>query len=61
MAQITAKELGAIGDGLALEENLIAKYRFYACTTEDTELKNKYEQIAEAHQRHYDELFSHLK
>lgn len=61
MAQITTKELGAIGDALSLEENLIAKYRFYACTTDDNALKDKYEQIAEAHQRHYDELFSHLK
>ncbi|MBQ7380875.1 MAG: hypothetical protein IJW69_02195 [Clostridia bacterium] len=61
MSQITAKELGAIGDALSIEENLIAKYRFYACTTEDNSLKNKYEQIAESHQRHYDELFSHLK
>ena len=61
MAQITTKELGAIGDSLALEENLIAKYRFYACNTEDNMLKNKYEKIAEAHQHHYDELFSHLK
>ncbi|MBE6661850.1 MAG: spore coat protein [Ruminococcaceae bacterium] len=61
MAQITTKELGAIGDGLSLEENLIAKYRFYACTTDDSALKDKYEQMAESHQRHYDELFSHLK
>ena len=61
MSQITSKELGIIGDGLALEENLVAKYRFYASTTEDNTLKNKYEQIAEAHQRHFDELFSHLK
>ena len=61
MAQITTKELGAIGDSLALEENLIDKYRFYASTTEDSTLKNKYEQIAESHQRHYDELYSHLK
>lgn len=61
MAQITTKELGAIGDSLALEENMIAKCRFYACTTEDSTLKDKYEQIAESHQRHYDELFSHLK
>ena len=61
MAQITTKELGAIGDSLNLEQNLIDKYRFYACATEDSALKDKYEQIAEAHQRHYDELFSHLK
>lgn len=61
MAQITTKELGAIGDALAIEENLIAKYRFYACATDDNTLKNKYEQIAESHQRHYDELCSQLK
>lgn len=61
MAQITTKELGILGDSLNLEQNLVAKYRFYACATEDSTLKDKYEQIAESHQRHYDELFSHLK
>lgn len=61
MAQITTKELGAIGDALAIEENLVAKYRYYACVTEDAALKTKYEQIADRHQRHFDQLYSHLR
>ena len=61
MSQITTKELSAIGDGLMHEQNMIAKYQFYASTETDGNLKNKYEQIAQAHQRHYDELYSQLK
>lgn len=61
MSQITTKELSAIGDGLAHEQNMIAKYQFYASAESDSTLKNKYEQIAQAHQRHFDELYSHLK
>ena len=36
MAQITTKELGAIGDALAVEETLISKYRYYASIATDT-------------------------
>lgn len=61
MAQITTKELGAIGDALAVEETLISKYRYYASVTDDATLKNKYEQIADRHQRHFDELYSHVR
>ena len=61
MAQLSAKELTAISDLLSMEENLVAKYRTYACQTTDDTLKNEYEQIAQRHQRHYDELYSHLK
>ena len=32
-----------------------------AAVTEDTALKSKYEQIAQKHQRHYDELFANVK
>lgn len=61
MAQITEKELGIIKDRLGDEENLVAKYRLYASMTQDSEMKNNFEQIAQMHQRHYDELFSNLK
>ena len=61
MAQITAKELTALSDLLSMEENLVAKYRTYACQTTDSALKNEYEQIAQRHQSHYDELYAHLK
>ena len=61
MAQITEKELGIIKDRLGDEENLVAKYRLYASMTQDSEMKSNFEQIAQMHQRHYDELFSNLK
>ena len=61
MAQITSKELSGLSDLLTMEENLIKKYRQYACETTDTELKNSYEQVALMHQRHFDELVSTLK
>ena len=61
MAQITSKELGSISDLLAVEKNLIAKYKEDAAATSDSALKNAYEQIAMRHQRHYDELLSNLK
>ncbi len=61
MANITNKELGAISEALILEENLIEKYSFYAANTSDSALKAKYEDIAAAHKRHYDELYSNLK
>ena len=61
MAQITAKELSAISDLLSVEENLLAQYKSFAAETTDTTLKSKYEQIAEQHQRHFDQLYGNLK
>ena len=61
MAQITTKELAAIEDVLTLEQNLITKLEAYAATVGDTELRQKYEQIAARHQRHYDEIYSNLR
>ncbi len=61
MAQITGKELSALSDLLTMEQNLIAKYKDYACRATDSTLKNEYEQIASCHQRHFDELYANLK
>ena len=61
MTQISAKELSAISDLLSVEENLVAKYKCCAAETSDQTLKNRYEQMAQRHQRHFDELFSNLR
>ncbi|NLK38636.1 MAG: hypothetical protein GX303_00105 [Clostridiales bacterium] len=61
MAQITSKELSGISDQLAIEQNLIAKFKNYAETTQDTTLKAKYNDIAQKHQKHFDALYSNLK
>lgn len=61
MAQITEKELSALSDLLTMEQDLVVKYKHVASVTTDSTLKNEYEQIAQRHQRHYDELYSNLK
>lgn len=61
MAQISAKELSAISELLSIEENMVAKYKCSAAQTTDATLKNHYEQIAQRHQRHFDELYANLK
>ncbi len=53
MPIITSKELGTIQDQLNLERNLVNKYTEYAESTNDTVLKQKYEQIAAKHENHY--------
>ncbi|MBQ9784073.1 MAG: spore coat protein [Clostridia bacterium] len=61
MAQITCKELSALSDLLTMEENMVAKCKHYASMTNDTALKNRCEQMAQRHQRHFDELYANLK
>ena len=61
MAQITSKELSSIEDQLHLEENLVKKFKTYAENTSDMTLKNKFECVADKHQKHFDALYSQLK
>ena len=61
MASITEKELSAISDLLTIEETVVAKYKSYAEQTADSVLKDRYEQLAMRHQRHFDELYVNLK
>ncbi|MBQ8311282.1 MAG: spore coat protein [Clostridia bacterium] len=61
MAQITCKELAGLSDLMTVEENLVVKCKTYAAETTDSVLKNQYEQAAQRHQRHFDELYANLK
>ncbi len=61
MAQITEKELSALGDLLNFEQNIVAKYKAAAEMTQDSALKDCYTQLAGRHQRHFDELYTNLK
>ena len=61
MAQITEKELSALGDLLAAEQLAITKYCNAAGCTSDAALKDCYTQMAQRHQRHFDELYTNLK
>lgn len=61
MAQITEKELSALGDLLSMESVLAAKCCAMAQETSDAALKDCYVQMAQRHQRHFDELFANVK
>jgi hypothetical protein len=61
MAQITEKELTALSDLLTVEATMKAKCEYMASMTEDATLSDTYVQMAQRHQRHFDELFSNLK
>ena len=60
MSNLTSKELSAISDQLGVEENMVKKYKMYAQTSQDTQIKQKCEEIAQKHQNHYNTLMSHL-
>ena len=57
---LTSKELSAIEDQLNFEQLLIKKYKFFANTCTDQQLKVKCEQIAAQHQSHYATLLNQL-
>ncbi len=60
MANLTAKELSAIEDQLNCEQNLIKKYKAYAQTASDPQIKSTCEQIATQHKQHFDTLMGYL-
>ena len=61
MAQITEKELSALGDLLTLEGILQKKCTALATDANDATLAQCYRQMAEHHQRHINELYDKLK
>ena len=61
MAQITCKELSALSDLLSMEQGMVVKCKTYAAETNDAMLKDRYEMMAQRHQRHFDELYANLK
>ena len=61
MAQITEKELSALGDLMTMETTLHAKCLYMAAQTTDKALADCYTQMAGKHQRHLDELYGNLK
>ena len=61
MAQITEKELSALGDLMTMEQTLYNKCLYMASNTTDTALADCYTQLAAHHQRHFDELYGNLK
>ncbi len=60
MPNLTAKELSGIEDQLNGEHMLVKKFRSLAAQSSDPAIRSKCEQIAGAHQKHYDRLLGHL-
>jgi len=60
MSNLTSKELTAIEDQLGMEENLIRKYKVYAQSSQDPQIKTKCEELAQKHQCHFNTLMGHL-
>ena len=61
MAQLSAKELSSLRDLLSEEELLIKKFKRLAEQTTDQEIRNKFEEISNKHQGHFNSLYSQLK
>ena len=60
MGQLSEKELSLINDSLNEEELLVKKYQFLAKQTDDTEMSNKFDQISQKHQEHFNSVYKLL-
>ena len=61
MTQLSEKELSSLHDLLSEEELLIKKFKMLAEQTSAQEIKNKFEEISNKHQGHFNSLYSQLK
>lgn len=60
MTQISEKELSALNELLDQEELLVKKFKMLATHTDDQDIKDQFEQIAEKHQGHFNMLYKQL-
>ena len=60
MSNLSEKELSALGDLLSYEELLVKKYDNLAQSTQDQEIKSKFQAISKKHQEHFNKLYSQL-
>ena len=60
MAQLSEKELASIQELLADEDLLVKKFKMLSEHAENEEVKSKMLEISDKHQKHVNELYSHL-
>lgn len=60
MSNLSEKELSCINESLAEEELLVKKYQMLAKQTQDREISTKMDEIAQRHQRHFNQIYSLL-
>lgn len=61
MTTLSEKELSSLHSLLSEEELLVKKFKMLANQTTDSEIKSKFEEIADKHQGHFNLLYSQLK
>ena len=57
---LSAKELSAIEAQLENEQLLVQKYKLFASSCADPQLRAECEQVAAQHQEHFSQLFQQL-
>lgn len=60
MEQLSEKELSLINDSLNEEELLVKKYQNLASQTSDHEISQKFQQISQKHQGHFNSIYELL-
>lgn len=60
MGTLSEKELSMINDALSEEDLLVKKYQLLASQTRDQEISSKFEQVAQRHQQHFNDIFALL-
>lgn len=60
MGTLSEKELSLINDSLNEEDLLVKKYQQLASQTQDQEISSKFEQIAQRHQKHFNDIYTLL-
>lgn len=58
--QLSQKELAYLEDVLSAEQLAMTKLRFYAEQTDDPQLREECQNLANKHQGHYNTLLKHL-
>ena len=61
MANLTSKELTALGDQIGQEETLVRKYEALSELCQDAKLKQDFTNFAERHRQHFNRLITFLQ
>ncbi|MGL4738302.1 MAG: ferritin-like domain-containing protein [Cellulosilyticaceae bacterium] len=61
MSNLSAKELSAVNELLAGETQFIKKFQMLSESSTDPELKEKFSQISQMHQGHFDAMYQYLQ
>jgi len=61
MANLTSKELSALGDQIGQEETLVKKYEALSELCNDAKIRQDFMNFAEKHRQHFNRLVMYLQ